>query len=181
MAQALFGPIQQLGYVVADLDESVQRWTDHLGVGPWTVFRNVKLEGRYRGQPTVVTMDVALGYQGEMQIELIEATNASSSPYRADDGTALKGLHHVAWMVDDLDASVAAAEARGLKTVFTAGNEASRVAYMEAPGEEGHLYELIESASTAELLKQGILATRSWDGVSNPITVFDFAAAGEQA
>ena len=45
MNDPMLGPIDQIGYVVADLDRSIARWRKRHDVGPWTVFRNVRLDG----------------------------------------------------------------------------------------------------------------------------------------
>lgn len=169
MTKALFGPIDQIGYLVDDLDRGIARWIAQLGVGPWTVFRNVSLQGRYRGVEGIVTMDVALSYQGDVQIELIQATNATPSPYRNADGTPILGIHHIAWVVDDLDDAVARASANGLSTVFEASNPATNVAYLEPEGETGVLYEFIQGQGMREMIVAGAAAARAWDG-SNPIT-----------
>ncbi|UGT55897.1 VOC family protein [Nocardia asteroides] len=42
-------PIMQVGYVVTDLDAAIAHWLEHTGIGPWTVFRGVRLDGTYRG------------------------------------------------------------------------------------------------------------------------------------
>ena len=175
MSMAQYGAITQIGMVVEDLDASLKRWIDVMGVGPWTVFRNVTLNGRYRGQDTVVMMDVGLAYQGETQVELIHVTNGAVSPYLKDDGTPLAGLHHLAWITDDLDAIVTQAERDGLQVVFQAESPGTRVVYLEAKGENGILFEFIESPQTKQLIIDGIAATRSWNG-SNPIHTIDFAA-----
>ena len=175
MSQAKHGPIDQIGMVVDDLDSSIARWLSTMGVGPWTVFRNVTLNGSYRGRDTVVVMDVGLAYQNDTQIELIHVTNGAHSPYLDGSGKPLSGLHHLAWMVDDLDAAVAGAQSDGLRMVFRAENPGTRVAYLEAEGEAGILFEFIESPGTRQLVQDGIKATRNWDG-SNPIYVIDFAA-----
>lgn len=171
MARTLFGQVEQIGYVVADLDAAVAHWSGQLGLGPWTVFRNTRLEGSYRGVPTRVLMDVALAYQGNLQIELIHVRSDTPSPY-AQDGRVLAGIHHIAWIVDDLDHAVAAAEARGLRPAFSASNDAVRVAYLESPGEAGVLYELIEGAGMREMIAVGVAATAAWDG-RDPITEID--------
>ncbi|MCW0200041.1 VOC family protein [Sphingopyxis sp.] len=176
MADAIFGAIDQLGFVVADLDRSLSGRMRALGLGPWTVFRGVALDGRFRGQPTHVTIDVALAYQGDMQIELIQPVGDAPSPYRDESGAPLCGMHHMAWIVDDLDAAVASAAARGLSVVFTASNPSTRVAYLEVEGDTGVLYEFIEGAGMREMVAAGIAATRGWDG-SDPVTVIDL---GEQ-
>lgn len=176
MARTLFGQVEQIGYVVADLDAAVARWSERLGLGPWTVFRSTRLEGHFRGTPTRVMMDVALAYQGSLQIELIHVRSDTPSPYMVD-GRPLTGVHHIAWVVDDLDRTVAGAEVRGLQPVFRAGNEAVRVAYLESPGEDGVLYELIEGAAMREMIAAGIAATAAWDG-RDPITEIDLGEGG---
>jgi catechol 2,3-dioxygenase-like lactoylglutathione lyase family enzyme len=158
MAGPLFGPIDQIGYVVDDLDAAVAARRSALGVGPWTVFRGTTLHGHYRGQAVTVTMDVALAYQAAVQIELIAVRGDQPSPY-ADAGGAKVGAHHVGWIVDDLDVAVAEAERRGLTTVFAAGNDAVRVAYLDHPAEPGVLYELIEGAGMRAMMDAGIAAT----------------------
>lgn len=175
MAKTIFGPIDQIGFVVADLDQSIALRTQTLGLGPWTVFHGVTLDGRYRGQPTRVAIDVALAYQGDVQIELIQPAGDAASPYRGADGAALCGMHHMAWVVDDLDAAVAAATASGLSIIFEASNPTTRVAYLEAPGDAGVLYEFIEGAGMREMIAAGIAAARDWDG-SDPVTVIDLGA-----
>ncbi|WP_257549281.1 VOC family protein [Sphingopyxis sp. DBS4] len=169
MADAIFGAIDQLGFVVTDLDRSLSSRMRALGLGPWTVFRGVTLSGRLRGQPTQVTIDVALAYQGDMQIELIQPVGDAPSPYLDEKGAPLCGMHHMAWIVDDLDAAVANATARGLSVVFEASNPSTRVAYLEAEGDTGVLYEFIEGAGMHEMVAAGVAAARCWDG-SDPVT-----------
>ena len=174
MSSAFFGPIDQIGYLVDDLEQGIGRWQQHFGVGPWTVFRNVSLEGKYRGEPVTVTMDVGLGYQGELQVELIQVTNAAKSPYRDEQGHVLHGMHHVAWVVTDIDREIARLTATGLRVVFEASNPATRVAYFEDEAEPGVFYEVIQGTGMRELIQQGIEAARNWDG-SDPIHVIDTA------
>lgn len=168
MAQAAQGQIVQLGYLVDNVREGVQHWVDHLGVGPWLHFEGITLTGTFDGQPTEVTINVAMGYQDEMQIELIEVTSDTPSPYQHADGSRILGPHHVAWLTDDLDASVAAAEARGLRTRFLAGTPTMRVAYLDSPGLPGSWFEFIENPSMQQMIDAGIADTRYWDG-SNPL------------
>lgn len=174
MSSAFLGPIDQIGYLVDDLEQGIGRWLQHFGVGPWTVFRNVSLEGNYRGEPVTVTMDVGLGYQGAIQVELIEVTNAAKSPYRDEQGRVLHGMHHVAWVVTDIDQAIARLTATGLRVVFEASNPATRVAYLENEAEPGVFYEVIQGTGMRELIQQGIQAARTWDG-SDPIHVIDTA------
>jgi methylmalonyl-CoA/ethylmalonyl-CoA epimerase len=176
MSQAKFGKIDQIGIVVPEINAGMQTWTERLGVGPWTLFKNVRITGECRGEATSVTCDVALGYQGELQIELMQITNDVPSPYRGKSGNLLFGMHHVAWLVEDVGVTMAQAMADGMKLVFNAGSPGTRVAYMEIDDQPGMMYEFIESSETRGLITAGIAATRNWDG-TNPVTVIDLAAA----
>ena len=170
-------PIDQLGFVVASLDQSVAAWTARFGVGPWTVYRNVAMQGTCRGQPTTVMIDVALGYRGSEQIEFIEVLSVTPSPYQDEAGRPLEGLHHLAWIVDDLDAEAAALEAEGLVPVFAASNAAVRVVYLADPAAPGCLFELIAGEGQREMHGAGLAAAAAWDGTTAN-TEYDFAAAG---
>ncbi|ALX15509.1 glyoxalase [Burkholderia cepacia JBK9] len=176
MNDPLPGPIDQIGYVVADLDRSIARWRARHDVGPWTVFRNVRLDGRYLGEPVTVTMDVGLAYRGDLQIELIHVTNDTRSPYRDAHGQPLVGPHHVAWVVDDLDAAVSQLTARGLRVVFEAHNPATRVAYLDDADDPGVRVEVIEGAGMRDMIVHGIAEAHTWDG-TDPVRIIDAAAA----
>ncbi len=160
-----FGPIRQVAWVVRDLQASVGNWQRLSGVGPWTCFRNVAMNGTFRGAPGKVRMHVALGYQGDTEIELIEDLGAGPSPYRSAQGAPLIGMHHVAWFSSDVAADVARGRSRGLETVFEAANDVTRVAYLEDPREPGVLLEFIEMNAVMRAgLEARLAAARSWRG-----------------
>ncbi|MFC7449633.1 VOC family protein [Rhodococcus daqingensis] len=161
-------PVMQVGYVVADLDTGIRQWLERAGVGPWTVFRGVTLDGRYRDQDTTVTMDVAMGYSGELQIELMQITSTTPSPYATENGAPLVGPHHVAWITDDLAASVEAARSRGLEVLFRAGNPSTQVAYLHSADQPGVVFEYIQGEGLREMVAHGIEQARTWDG-TDPI------------
>ena len=171
-------PIRQIAYVVDDLDASIRHWATFAGIGPWTIYRSTRISGHYRGVATDVTMDVALSYRDELQIELIQPRSTTPSPYQHDDGRARVGMHHIAWHSDDLVADIAAAEARGLRRVFDAGNEVVRVAYFEAPQEPGVLLELIAAVpAVRDGFSAGVAASRAWRGGEPIAQIIDFGAA----
>lgn len=170
-----WGPIRQLAYIVGNLDESIQHWIALHGLGPWQLYRNTTMVGRYRGRETRVRMHVGLSYQDDLQIELIQVVSDTPSPYQDTQGRPLIGMHHIAWHSQDLDRDVALARARGLVSTFEAGNDAVRVAYLESPREPGPLYEFIEATpAILEGFAAGLQASRSWDRISAPTAIFDF-------
>lgn len=169
-------PIDQIGFVTDDLDHAVRFWSESLGVGPWQVYRNVALDGHYLGQPTRVVIDVALGYRGTEQIEFIQVCSDTPSPYQDGSGQPLAGLHHLAWIVDDLDGEAALLDACGMRRVFSAENIAVRVIYFADPKQPGVLFELICGAGSREGHDAGIALSRDWDGRST-LPEIDLGAA----
>ena len=174
-----FGNIRQLGYVVQELGHAVDTWSTQLRVGPWTVIRNIALECVYRGAPSRPLIDIALGYRGDMQIELIEQRNEAPSPYRPYIERGHYGLHHTAFLSEHIDADVERAESVGMQVVCdirmpTGG----RYVYLQSAGLGSQLYvEFLEATPMLQgMFAQGIAAAATWDGSGEPV-VLDFGGA----
>ncbi len=173
-AQSL-GPFFQVAYMVEDIDSSVKHWSETVGVGPWTIYRNVGLKARWKGQDTDLKINVGLSYRDGLQIELIQPVSKTISPYQHDDGRIKVGMHHMAWTAKDFQGAVAKAKAQGLNQVFSATNSVTQVAYFEAPNEPGVLIELIEANDDMQAgFDQGIAASRAWDGGERILMDIDF-------
>jgi len=173
-----FGAVRQLGYIVENLEASVQAWSEQLGVGPWTIIRNVPLHSVYRGQPSTPLIDLALSYRGDVQVELIQQLNDAPSPYRAYIEQGRYGLHHTAFLCEQIEADVQRAEAQGLQVVCdirmpTGG----RYVYLQSPQLGEHLFiELLEATpQVLGMFAEGSAAAAAWNGRGGP-TVIDFAA-----
>lgn len=177
-APGCFGPVRQLGYVVSDLDAAMRAWGKQLGVGPWMIFRNVSLHSVFRGQPSMPLIDIALSYRGDMQIELIQQRNDAPSPYRADIERGRYGLHHTAFLCENIEADVQRAEAQGLRVVCDIRMPGGgRYVYLQSPelGEQLYIEFLEATGQILGMYAQGIAAAAAWDGKGEPV-VIDFAA-----
>ena len=175
-----FGDIRQLGYVVRDLAPAVDAWSRELRVGPWTIIRNITLRSVYRGEPSEPLIDIALGYRGQMQIELIEQRNDAPSPYRPYIERGHYGLHHTAFLSERIDADVSRAESAGLQVVCDIRMPmGGRYVYLQSEGLGPGLYiELLEATPMLrQMFSEGIAAAAGWDGRRAPV-VIDFAALG---
>ena len=123
-------------------------------------------------------MDVGLSYRDGVQIELIHVRSSEPCPYLDASGTPITGMHHIAYLSDNVDADARKAEAHGLRVIFRAGNDATKVAYMESPGEEGLIIELIEARpGILEGFAAGQAACDAWDGTPH-VERFDLGANG---
>jgi hypothetical protein len=87
----------QNAWVVDDLNAAMGRWVDEMGVGPFFVAEHGPqlTELQYRGQPSELSMRVALAQAGPVQIELIQPTTNNACAYRDSVPPGTVGFHHV--------------------------------------------------------------------------------------
>ncbi len=138
--------ITQMGYVVPDLAAAMARWTEVLGVGPFTVLPEIVIDqALYRGAPTQVEIEVATAEAGSVQVELIEQKNPVPSCYRDLFEAGRGGLHHVAVHTADYDAEVSRYQDMGFPVAFSGVYQGIRFAYMDTSPSLGIMVEVVES------------------------------------
>lgn len=160
----LWGPIGQIGYVVNNLDEATAKWTDTIGVGPWTTFRSAPIEGlTYRGEPTDAEVSIALAYFGDMQIELIQQHNDAPSLYRDVLDTYGEGVQHICCYPTDYDAALDAAVDAGMTPAQSGSIWGIHFTYLL--GDAGRVIEFA-SLPPAVVARRAtnIEAAAAWDG-----------------
>ncbi|AXL53462.1 putative oxidoreductase [Paraburkholderia caffeinilytica] len=170
-----FGSINQLGYVVRDIDASIEGFT-RCGIGPWFLLRGVKPENfTYKGAPSDMAMDVAVANSGDIQIEIISPVNDEPSMYRDFLEAGREGLQHFAYWSKDYQSLYERALAAG----FSVGQEGQlggptgRFAYLETEHHAGTCVEISDlGGAKAALFDYVKKAAAHWDG-SNPVTVID--------
>jgi len=100
--------IDQMGFVVADIEAAAHHWSTVWGVGPFFVHDHVDNDRfTFRGNDTPVDLTLAFSYLGDVQIELILPHNDAPSVYTEFRKKMRSGLVHVAHFCDDLDAAAA--------------------------------------------------------------------------
>jgi methylmalonyl-CoA/ethylmalonyl-CoA epimerase len=127
--------IHHIGVAVADLDESIRVYTSALGAQLMHRATNEK-EG----------LEAAFLRVGDGEIELMSALRDDSpvGKFMAKRGP---GLHHVAYGVTDIDASLAEAREAGLELIDSEpriGMHGTRIAFLHPKSLEGVLTELVE-------------------------------------
>ena len=164
------GPIMQLAYVPTDFGKAIEHWTGTMGAGPFFLLENVALNNlRVMGEPSAAVFSLALGYWGDMQIELIRPEDHEPSIYRgkyAADGA----LHHVCLLVDDIAVARAVSTAHGAR-ILVEGDVAGggSVIYADPGGGPGSVIEMLQpAAGTEDLFAMFREAARGWDG-SEPV------------
>lgn len=165
----LFGPVGQNGYVVRDLDKSMQQWSDCLGIGPWFVARHAPIRYfRFRGCAVDLDLSIALAFTGDLQIELIQQHNDVDSPYLDAKRTGRLGIHHLAMFVDNYDSVLNSLACQG-RAPFAEGQLGkTRFAYFDTGCEDNNYVELVDRTALVEIHRVHKNAAQSWDG-SEPI------------
>lgn len=166
------GDIVQLAYLPTDFDATLRYWTETVGVGPFFLMENVRLGAmRYRGAPTDALFSIAIGYWGDVQIELIRPENDAPSIYNGAYGVKDR-LHHVCIFVDSIaDARRACSETGAEILVEGTVGDSGAVIYVDAGGGPGNVIELLEPMKGSEgLFAMMRDAARDWDG-SEPLRI----------
>lgn len=162
--------IRQLGYVVADLDAAVDYWVHTLNAGPFFLIKHCALKDQlFRGEPSNVDVDIALGNSGDVQIELISQHGNERSVYNESNPTGHVGLHHVGLMPIDYEASKMQYMDLGFKSVFEATVNGAALVYFDTRRSIGHYTELWERSDVFDDVARLVGdAAIDWDG-SNPL------------
>lgn len=108
MTSLVGGPIFQVAWVVDDIAAAEADFTERYGVESWLRIPDVAFTGdncTYRGAPADYSIHVSLAYAGGQQLELIQPVSGENL-YTESIAAQGPGLHHVAWIPDDFDATM---------------------------------------------------------------------------
>ena len=165
------GEVFQLAFVPGDFDGALKFWIDTMGAGPFWMLDHVRLEDmRHQGEASDVDFSMALGYWGDLQIELIRQHNDAPSIYKSWRDEGREGLHHVCILVDDMEEARRVCADTGSVVIQAArvpgGGE---VIYVDTGGGPGTMVEVLKpSAGGREFFAMMRDASRGWDG-SDPL------------
>jgi methylmalonyl-CoA/ethylmalonyl-CoA epimerase len=131
----MFHEIDHIGMAVTDLESAIASYRAQFDVADWQI---VELPERH--------MRVAYARIGGSAIELITPTGpaAAFSRFLAERGP---GMHHIAYRVHDLDATLATLRQRGVRLIDDIGRpglHGTRVAFIHPMAVAGVLTELVE-------------------------------------
>jgi catechol 2,3-dioxygenase-like lactoylglutathione lyase family enzyme len=136
------GAIDQVGFVVRDLDAACARYEAMFG--PWQRAESPLTGVRFRGVPTDVHLKLAFGHAGDLEMEFISVVSGAS-PHSEFLAAGREGIHHVRYPVRDLAATLAVLEAEGFAAIWSHAIGPYRWAYCEHPSRDGVLIELLEA------------------------------------
>ena len=109
------GPIDQVSYVVEDLESALERYEPLFG--PFQL-ADSPLEGcTYRGRAVDCRLRLAINRSGPLEIELIQVLEGEA-PHSEHLRAHGEGLHHVRFRVKDLDGKLELLASEGFDTIF---------------------------------------------------------------
>jgi methylmalonyl-CoA/ethylmalonyl-CoA epimerase len=160
----------QTAYIVDDLMAAVDNWRRTTNIGPFFIMSKVQPQnGRYRGVPTQVEMDIAFAQAGPMQIELIQQRNDGPSVYREGYAPSRGGFHHLAYFAASLQQQIQRFAALEVPLAFSGNAGDLKFAYFDTRARMGCFTEVLEIEPGVEALFRTVAdASVDWDG-SDPI------------
>lgn len=137
------GRLIQLGLVVPNLDAAIATMTQKFGTGRFMPLPPNPHEVWFRGRMEMSNYQLAFGYIGEMNVELIMPILGANvySEYLAR--VPAGGIHHLGYQVEDFDAAAAEMEARGFSPVQKGSFGDTRFHYYEAQDAPGIMSEIL--------------------------------------
>lgn len=166
MELSVFGPPVQVAYVVPDVDVAARQWAADFGAGPFFLRRHIEANDvMYRNEPGVFDHSSAYGQWGTVMVELMQDHGTAPSVVRERFGPDECGLHHLAFIVPDLDDATRQLGTMGFDLVMTARSTSTRYRFFDAVATLGHMMELYERSDRLDAFYDMVRdAARGWTG-----------------
>ena len=127
--------LDHIGIAVRNLEVSIQFYVKILGG---------KLIDRYRSDAVGVESEIAILEVNGDRIELLAPTNNTTSPIARFIKQKGKGVHHIAYQVDNLDEALADLKQKGIRTLentLRINKHGRRLIYLNPADTEGTIIE----------------------------------------
>lgn len=111
--------ISQIAIAVWDLEIVAQSYWNILGIGPWETYLwqpPLVYDRNYHGKPSWAREKIALAQVGDVQLELVQPVEGDSiyRDFLLEHG---EGLHHIKFLVDDVDETAAMLTEQGFPSI----------------------------------------------------------------
>ncbi len=136
------GGLFQQAYVVDDLAAAQDAMRGTLGCGEFVNLPAADLSYELRGVPVSCALELGFARSGNMQIELLQPVRGEGLhvEFLATNGP---GLHHLGFLVDDLDAVIALGAESGFPNVMGSQFGSLRFCYLDTWDALGLFVELV--------------------------------------
>lgn len=142
--------VNQLGIIVKNIDRSLINYRKLMNIRSWYRAQIIQEDIYYKNRRIDLKLDVAVGYSGRLQLELIEVLQGEENIYTELINNRGEGLHHIGFMVSNIQKKTEALKKSGLIPVQhgfikTKGRAEIRFAYFDTVKICGYILELIET------------------------------------
>ena len=121
--------LNQVGFVVRDLETALALYAPIFG--PFSTMDPGPMTYNYRGREEECEMRLAFGSSGDVEIELIEWVSGGC-PHKEFLDAGREGMHHLRFIVENLETTAAQAKAFGYQTIWSKRySDGLAVAYLE--------------------------------------------------
>jgi len=127
--------LDHIGVAVKDLDQAMKLYKDVFGIEPSLVYESSHTKAKIAFFPI-----------GTMRVELIQPLSPESVMGKFLEKRG-EGIHHIAYKVKDVDASLGYAEAKGVQVIDKKSRkvrEDERIGFLNPKSTNGVLIELIQ-------------------------------------
>jgi len=123
-----------VGVIVRDMDRTIEH-LEAIGIGPFGMMGDQKwvdvaFKGEFRGKPAEWSVKISNTKVGDTEIELLQPSGGESALQEFLDEKG-EGVHHIAYLVDDVAGEVTRLEKQGLKRLTSANLDTRGFAYFE--------------------------------------------------
>jgi len=156
----------QNAFVVSDLMAGMKRWHEIQGAGPFYYAEMVFTaeEFSYRGKASPLNFGMALGYLGNIQIELVQLHDDTPCAFHDMYKRGQEGMHHIGIIAEDYDKTFARYDKR-YEVAQCGACMGMRFVHFDAREDFGCMVEIIESHPLVLTTRELTLTTsRDWDG-----------------
>ena len=112
-----FTKVHHVGVVVENMDKALSHY-DALGIGPFKPLKLSPSEGLLRGKTLITTPIISMGEVGGIVIELLQPTEEDSLIKEFFESKG-EGVHHIAFLVDDIDKETDKLVKKGFDVLFS--------------------------------------------------------------
>ena len=138
------GAAMQVAMVVRDMDAAMKRHWDVFKIGPWDIytFDASKVQDYvYRGKPATHSCLIAVTWQGDTQLELMQPLTGYSI-YDEHLERRGEGLHHIKLFHADCSKAVADYARRGYPVIQSGRIDEDEHYYLDTEKDYGYIIEL---------------------------------------
>ncbi|MCJ7604944.1 MAG: VOC family protein [Dehalococcoidales bacterium] len=122
------------GVIVKDMDEAIA-YLESIGIGPFGMMGDQKwidipFKGDLHGQPAEWSVKISNANVGDHQIELLQPSGGPSALQEFLD-EAGEGVHHIAYLSDDVKGELAKLVEKGVEVLTSANLDTGGFAYIK--------------------------------------------------